>query len=96
LGVVFRELISVTRQRSPEPDEPSEETAVTISEAWRHPSWLDAPNGDSAREFVLGVLHALVRNGTATWTALESGDVRLTCSSGVVLHLGENGVTRIR
>ena len=51
---------------------------------------------DPARAFVLGALHALVGNGTATWTALESGDVLLTCSSGIVLNLGKDGVTRIR
>jgi hypothetical protein len=94
-AVVFRELISVTRQRSTEPGEPRQETALATPEAWRHPGWLETSNGDPARAFVLGALHALVRNGTATWTALEGGDVRLTCSSGIVLHLGQYGVTRL-
>jgi hypothetical protein len=89
-------LISVTRQWSPEPDEPRQETALTTPEVWRHPNWLETPNGDPARAFVLGALHALVENGTATWTTLEGGDVRLICPSGIVLHLGQNGVTRIR
>jgi hypothetical protein len=86
----------VTRQRPTEPDKPKQETASTTPEGWRDSNGPNAVPDDPARAFVLGALHALVGNGTATWTALESGDVLLTCSSGIVLHLGKDGVTRVQ
>jgi hypothetical protein len=86
----------VTRQQPTEPDKPSQETAPITPEGSRDSSGPNAVPDDPARAFVLGAFHALVGSGTATWTALESGDVLLTCSWGIVLHLGKDGVTRIR
>lgn len=51
---------------------------------------------DPARAVVIEALLALVEAGEAFWTVLESGDVRVDCASGIVLHLGERGLTRIR
>jgi hypothetical protein len=59
------------------------------------PTWLTTPSSDPARAFVVDVLRALVDSGEAFWTILESGDVRVTFPSGVVLQLGEDGITRI-
>jgi hypothetical protein len=86
----------VTRQSSPQPDERGGSIATVALETWRPPTWLDVPGDDPARAFVVGAVRALVDAGQATWAVLEGGDVRVTCSSGVVLHLTEDGVIRIR
>jgi len=51
---------------------------------------------DPARAVVIEALLSLVEAGEAFWTVLESGDVRVDCASGIVLHLGERGLARIR
>jgi hypothetical protein len=70
-------------------------TAITVPH-FRRPAWFDATaEEDPARAVVMETLFALVEKGEAVWTVLESGNVRLDCISGVVLHLGEHGLTRL-
>jgi hypothetical protein len=86
----------MTRHSLPEPEERSETATSTALGAWEPPAWLTTPSNDPARALVVDVLRALAENGEVEWTILESGDVCVTHSSGLVLHLRENGITRIR
>jgi hypothetical protein len=79
-----------------QPEERGEPSTVGALETWRPPAWLDTPGEDAARAFVVDAVRALVDARLATWTVLEGGDVRVTCSSGVVFQLTEDGIIRIR
>jgi hypothetical protein len=85
----------VTKPSPPQSDERSDTTTTVTLDSLQPPTWLTKSSNDPARALVVDVLRALVDSGEAGWTLLESGDVRITCLSGMVLHLGEDGVTRI-
>jgi hypothetical protein len=86
----------VLKHLSPQPDERGGPTPTIVLENWQPPAWLHESGDDPARAIVMAMLRALADSGHALWTTLESGDVRLSCASGVVYHLTESGVTRIR
>lgn len=79
----------------PSPPGAGSEAAITAP-CPKWPAWLDAMRDDPARAVVIEALLSLVEAGEAFWTVLESGDVRVDCVSGIVLHLGERGLARIR
>ena len=86
----------MTRPSLPQPEGRGAPSTVGALESWRPPACLDTPGEDAARAFVVDSVRALVDAGLATWVVLEGGDVRVTCSSGVVLQLTEDGIIRTR